>query len=142
MTLRAENPADNIDPAKLDEIAADAMQAAFALIAARLELATGMHVYGDIAPWEQGGLEDHFRAYVRLMASNISPEEAAKPKTLMVATFDVTDLPREEQDALAMEVSVQSETSDFVGDDGHGWTGHRGVPAPKIDIVTNRKEDD
>jgi hypothetical protein len=134
MTLRAETPADNIDPAKMNEIAEDAMQAAFALIGARLQLLTGLHVYGDVAPWEMDTLTEQFRGYVRHMAENISPE-AAEVKVLMTAVFDVTHLSDNERNALAGEVSVQAEESDFVGDDGHGWTGHRDVPAPKVEFT-------
>jgi hypothetical protein len=51
----------------------------------------------------------------------------------MDVRFDVTDLDANERGALALEVAVQAEASDFVGDDGHGWTGHRGVEAPEIE---------
>jgi hypothetical protein len=51
----------------------------------------------------------------------------------MDVRFDVTDLSEDERGALALEVAVQAEESDFVGDDGHGWTGHRGVEAPEIE---------
>lgn len=140
--LRAENPADSIDAEKLNAIAEDACEAAFALIAIRLELITGLHVYGDIDPLHSQVIANDFRGYVRTMAENISVEAMeATPKTLMVATFDVTGLPIEEQDALAGEVAVQVEESDFVGDDGHGWTGHRGIPAPSIKVVTNQEKD-
>jgi hypothetical protein len=137
MTLRAENPADNIDPAKMEAIAEDAMQAAFALIAARLEVATGLHVYGDIDPLHQRVIEDTFRGYVRTMTENISVDAEPTTRTLMVATFDVTGLPEREQQQLEMEVAVQAEASDFIGDDGHGFTGHRGVSAPSVHYIVN-----
>jgi hypothetical protein len=52
------------------EIAEDALQAAFALIGARLTLATGTHTFGDFAPDETLMLEDVFRLFVRAMAVN------------------------------------------------------------------------
>lgn len=57
-------------------------------------------------------------------------------RTFLEVCFDVTDLSEEERGALALEVSVQAEESDFVGDDGHGWSGHQGVEAPEIEFVT------
>jgi len=48
----------------------------------------------------------------------------------MVARFEVTGLSEAEEEALAFEVSVQSESSD-----GR----HPGVPAPGITYVTERR---
>lgn len=124
----------------VNAIAEDAMQAAFALIATRLELATGMHVFGDIDPLASVWIEEQFRGYVRSMMLNVSDSVEAKAKTLMVATFDVSGLPDEEMFSLAGEVSVQAEESDFVGDDGHGHVGHRSVPEPKITFSTEFPE--
>ena len=50
-----------------------------------------------------------------------------RTRTYMDVRFDVTDLSEDERDALAMEVAVQAEESDFIGDDGNGWVGHQDV---------------
>ena len=62
-----------------------------------------------------------------------------KIRTYMDVRFDVTDLDDNERGALAMEVSVQAEASDFIGDDDHGWVGHRGV---EVEIEWNDVEVD
>lgn len=51
----------------------------------------------------------------------------------MDVRFDVTDLSEEERGALAGEVVVQAEASDYVGRDEHGWIGHRGVETPEVE---------
>jgi len=56
-----------------------------------------------------------------------------KTRTYLDARFDVTNLSEDERSALALEVAVQAEESDFVGNDGSGWSGHRGVPSPEIE---------
>lgn len=65
-----------------------------------------------------------------------------KTRTYMDVRFDVTDLSKDERSALALEVSVQAEASDFVGDDGHGWVGHRGVDAPELEWNEVEVEDE
>lgn len=64
------------------------------------------------------------------------PFDINAPRVVMVATFDVTHLSERERDALAFEVAVQAETSDYVGEDENGWQGHEGVDAPTIEYRT------
>jgi hypothetical protein len=54
----------------VEDIAEDALQAAFALICSRLETAGYGPVYGDVMPGEQEQLKETFEQFVRMMAVN------------------------------------------------------------------------
>lgn len=73
----------------IDEIAEEAVQAAFRTIADGITKATGLHVTGDFDPLESHAIDETFRGYVRSMARNVVfPETEAQAVARDIASAE------------------------------------------------------
>jgi hypothetical protein len=66
------------DTLDVDQVAEDAMQTAFKLIADRIDEACGGHTWGDVDPLESHRIDQEFRGWVRMMAENNTALQAAE----------------------------------------------------------------
>lgn len=124
-----EDAAPALEPVTLT---GEQARAAYAVLDAVLEIAdreTGDGFEGDWVASRYDTTEASLTEVARLLAP---PAPATPQRTIMVARFDVTDLPEAERDRLALEVAVQCDHSDADEDS----PGHRSVPEPAITFET------